>query len=240
MIWIEDTEIKKWLPILQAHRGFHKDLPENTLQSIQAAYDLGYEMAEFDVRLTLDEEIVLFHDQTHQGRQINEMTLEELRQSLPANRLEEVLLWLRDTQDFKLNIEIKSAEVLNYILEKKICELVRRFNLEDRILISSFNPLSLYKVRLFSPKLYRALLLSFEDEEKNTLLVKSGVLNYLAKPQVLHLRYDDYSNHFRTLAKKIPIVLWTVNKKEIYEKYAEEIHGIISDWITPSDLKKEN
>ncbi|AGH95623.1 glycerophosphodiester phosphodiesterase [Pseudobdellovibrio exovorus] len=233
MIWLQDDTIKEWLPRLQAHRGYHEKLEENTIEAIQAAHVLGYKMCEFDVRMTLDKEVVLFHDPEILGQAISSLNYNELRSMRAVTKLDEVLLWLRDTKEFKLNIEIKSTEVVSFQLEKKVCELVARFNLEDRVLVSSFNPVSLYKVRLFNSKIFRALLLSFEKDEKNTLLIRSGFLNYLAKPQVLHLRAEDYSRHFRNLGKKIPIVLWTVNDPEVYLQNKAEVHGIISDKITP-------
>lgn len=234
MIWLQEDKIKEWLPRLQAHRGYHEKFVENTIEAIQASYELGYEMCEFDVRMTSDEEVVLYHDPEILGHKINSLSYQELCKMTPVAKLDEVLLWLRETKGFKLNIEIKSVEVINFQLEKKVCQLVERFNVEDRVIISSFNPVSLYKIRLFNSNIFRALLLSFEQDEKNTLLIKSGILNYLAKPQALHLRAEDYSKHFRNLGKKIPIVLWTVNDPEIYLKNKKEIHGIISDKITPT------
>lgn len=45
-----------------AHRGESRDAPENTLGSIQLAWDRGAAAVELDVRLTRDEEVVVVHD----------------------------------------------------------------------------------------------------------------------------------------------------------------------------------
>ena len=45
-----------------AHRGASYLAPENTLASIELAWELGAGAAECDIRLTSDERIVLFHD----------------------------------------------------------------------------------------------------------------------------------------------------------------------------------
>lgn len=58
---------------------------ENTIPSIQAAFAYGADIVEFDVRLTADEKLVVFHDYTLEYRTnghglVSEHTVEELRQ----------------------------------------------------------------------------------------------------------------------------------------------------------------
>lgn len=229
-----DKNIREWLPRLQAHRGYWVGgLPENSMQSVAAAYAAGYEMCEFDVRMTSDGHVVLFHDDHYQGRFVAKTKYTEFNALVPVTKLEDLLQWFSGTENFKLNIEIKSRRLVNFKLEKTVCELIARYRLESRVLISSFNPISLYKVRRYNPGIYRALLLSFERNHGNNIVVKSGVMNYMCRPHILHLRYIDYSKHFRALGRKIPIVLWTVNEIEIYRGLKHEIHGVISDSITP-------
>ena len=50
--------------LVVAHRGFHRDVPENTLASVTAAADLGVQLAEVDVRVTSDGALVVLHDPT--------------------------------------------------------------------------------------------------------------------------------------------------------------------------------
>ena len=57
----QDTEAGK--PLLYvAHRGASYLAPENTLASINLAWELGADAAECDVMLTSDQQVVLFHD----------------------------------------------------------------------------------------------------------------------------------------------------------------------------------
>lgn len=51
-------------PTIVAHRGGGTLAPENTLAGIDVAADLGHKMIEFDVKLSLDGEIFLLHDDT--------------------------------------------------------------------------------------------------------------------------------------------------------------------------------
>lgn len=51
-------------PAIVAHRGGGKLAPENTLAGIDTGAKLGHKMIEFDVKLSLDGEIFLLHDDT--------------------------------------------------------------------------------------------------------------------------------------------------------------------------------
>lgn len=51
-------------PAIVAHRGGGKLAPENTLAGIDTGAKLGHTMIEFDVKLSLDGEIFLLHDDT--------------------------------------------------------------------------------------------------------------------------------------------------------------------------------
>lgn len=240
MIWQEDQNIWSWLPRLQAHRGYWvKGQPQNSIEAIQAAFNQGYEICEFDVRLSGDGEAILFHDKKIEGRPVYRMAHEEIKKVAPAPRLEDLFIWFQETEKFKLNIELKNDGVFNYRLEKAVCALIEKYKLEERVLVSSFNPLSLAKVKLLCPTVYRALLLSYERNHGNNIVVMSSVGNYLCHPHVLHIRSEDfikYANNYRSLGKKIPIVLWTVNDLRIYSDQKSIIHGIISDEITPNDF----
>lgn len=49
-------------PMMSAHRGGPVQLPENTLPAFESAIALGYEILEFDMNLTADDQVVLHHD----------------------------------------------------------------------------------------------------------------------------------------------------------------------------------
>jgi Asp-tRNA(Asn)/Glu-tRNA(Gln) amidotransferase A subunit family amidase len=44
----------KFFPIVVAHRGASSTLPENTLEAFEAAFAVGAQVVELDVRLTAD------------------------------------------------------------------------------------------------------------------------------------------------------------------------------------------
>ena len=246
LFWQDSSDLKAWLPRIQCHRGYcQTGLPENTLQSIQKAVQLGFKMVEFDVRLTADSQVILFHDDTilirGHSTAISELTLRSLKEIVNVNELEQIFAWLMKLKspEIKLNIEIKSSEIFNSILEKKVVELIHRYQLQSQIIISSFNPLSLSRIRFLDSSIYRALLLTLEKSPKNRWYLKKMVFNFLCRPHALHLFYQDWCENEAKWEKiKVPVVLWTYNDQTL-KLNLKKVHGIITDQILPQDFNFE-
>lgn len=67
-----------------AHRGFHKEFPENTLSAIHAAIEKKLDFVEVDVRTTADGHLIVMHDQTIDRTtdgtgKVSELTLEQVQ-----------------------------------------------------------------------------------------------------------------------------------------------------------------
>jgi glycerophosphoryl diester phosphodiesterase len=60
--WTHASEIS--CPLVIAHRGARSLAPENTLAAAMAAWRLGADGWELDVRMTKDGELILMHDET--------------------------------------------------------------------------------------------------------------------------------------------------------------------------------
>ncbi len=70
--------------IIEGHRGYAAQYPENTLISYEAAIDMGVDAFEFDIWLSADKVPVLMHDQNALrtcgvNRNLREMTLAEIK-----------------------------------------------------------------------------------------------------------------------------------------------------------------
>jgi len=61
-----------------AHRGFHRDFPENTVEALRAARELGADGVEFDVQETADFQFVVHHDDDIRGHDIAGLSLAEI------------------------------------------------------------------------------------------------------------------------------------------------------------------
>ncbi len=149
------------LPRIIGHRGAAAYAPENTLEGLHTAADMGIEWVELDVKITKDYVPILFHDDTLErttnggDRPVAECTYEEIRAleagswfgesftGIKIPTLEEALEVLIE-RDLGLNLEIKPCPGR----EKETAEaaldvLSTIWDDHDRLLISSFSHVSM-------------------------------------------------------------------------------------------------
>lgn len=221
----------------QAHRGYWVEgLMENTLEALKAAKDRGHEMAEFDVRLTKDYVPVLYHDESMKRLHkapvlLRSLTLAQARSFAPNLTTLEQVLTSVEVPNF-LNIELKTGDVLDPALEIRVTQLVRRHQAAERVVLSSFNPLSLWRARGLAPEIARALLVSEEDVPQNHWYLKNMSLLSLCEPQFLHWEQQmatvERVREYRERGYEIAV--YTVNAPEEAEKFfGWGVHSIISD-----------
>jgi glycerophosphoryl diester phosphodiesterase len=144
-------------PWIIAHRGYRQKYPENTLAAFHAAVQTGVSMIELDVMFSRDRKLVVIHDATLERTTnghgaVNGYALEKLKrldagswfdpkfadQRLPE--LSEVLDLVNGRT--RVNIEIKAHAYEHHhppdAIEKQVVRLVKQKNLQDSVLISSF------------------------------------------------------------------------------------------------------
>ena len=119
--------------LLLAHRGYHANVPENTLAAFEAAARLGVDGIETDVRLSRDGLPVIMHDRvTPKKRAIAELTRREIESDVghPVPVLPDIL---DAFPDLLWNIEIKNPEALPVTVP-----VLKRFQRARRLLLTSF------------------------------------------------------------------------------------------------------
>lgn len=164
------------MTLIFAHRGYSALNPENTLKAFVEAEKAGADGVELDVQMTKDGELVVIHDEkidrtTDGTGYVKDLTYNELKkynaghkfkkwfQKTTIPTLQEVFEWMT-SNNLHCNIELKNG-IIPYIgMEEKVIDLIRRYRLSDRIIISSFNHYSIvYSYRL-APEIETAPLLS--------------------------------------------------------------------------------
>lgn len=165
-------------PKIIGHRGACATAPENTLESLHTAADMGAEWVEIDVKLTKDGVPILFHDDTLErttnGSGPVADTLYEDIQNLDAGNwfghsftgskiptLEEALDVMLE-RGLGMNIEIKACPGREKETAEAVMDILTRTLDEedqDKILISSFSHVSLETAMDMAPDWPRALLL---------------------------------------------------------------------------------
>lgn len=169
-----------------AHRGTMLYVPENTLCAYKNAYNLGFTWIETDICFTSDGKYVMLHDDTidrtsNGTGNVTSKTLAELKEldfgswfnadfvgeKIPT--LEETLLLCRSLS-MHIILEIKSS--LSWTVEQiyEICDIVKRYGMENKIVFSSFSQFYLAKVLEKFPNAKVILNVnSFNDSVKETL-----------------------------------------------------------------------
>lgn len=131
--------------LIVAHRGASAKAPENTLPAFAEALRAGADGAEFDVRLTADDRLVLMHDDDIQrvvGRpgRVSAMTFEELRAVYPdITTFEQVVDLLAGKTT--LFVEVKGAWTgERYIPAAPVVDAIAPFLAGVDAVVSSFDP----------------------------------------------------------------------------------------------------
>jgi len=148
-------------PLRVGHKGAAALAPENTLESLERAVELGCDVVEFDVLDLHDGTLVLAHSDdlwevSHgagRGR-VRGMTLAELRTVAPRlPTLDEALSFLCErAPGVGFQVDLKW-----HGYEQAVVEALRRHGAVERSVVSSFHPQSLLEVARHEPALMRGL-----------------------------------------------------------------------------------
>ncbi len=224
--------------LLVGHRGTRGVEPENTLAAFARAFDDGLDGVEFDVQRSLDRELVLTHDAEVGGRPVAAQSYGQLRERLPElATLDELFALARRYPGRLLNLEIKASGWRTHGLERAVVRAVNASGLAERVLVSSFSPLSLARVRLLAPGLRVALLYDASTVKLRGGLPRPGWLHVDA----LHPHHSLVDEHFvrAAHARAVAVNVWTVNDPDAMRA----LRGVGVDAIMgddPSELRSSS
>ena len=175
-----------------AHRGASTYCPENTMLSFYTGVYMGANGIETDVQRTKDGILVLFHDDTIRrvtGKEgaIADYTYEQLRSfdvntGALSDKIPTFEEFLRAFSHFDLTfaIELKVAGV-----EADTAALIRKYGLEDKVIITSFVFDYIAKMKEVAPGLRIGYLTSSTDKETTESLLRLGAYEICPKAEML-------------------------------------------------------
>lgn len=152
--------------LIFGHRGASADAPMNTLPAFELAAAQGADGIELDVWLSKDGQVVIIHDATVNGTtdgtgRVQELTLAQLRELDAGGWFDPSFAGTRiPTLDetfeavggrLIINVELKSESTRDNGLERAVAEKIRHFQLQRRVIVSSFNPFALRRFRRLMP-----------------------------------------------------------------------------------------
>lgn len=208
-----------------AHRGASQYAPENTLEAFRLAMEQGADGIELDVHLSADGELVVIHDEqldrTTDGHGlVKDHTLAQLQALCADNHMEgfaaahiptlRQVLELVRPGNIQVNIELKTGILWYEGIEKKTMDLVKKLDMQDRVIYSSFNHYSIEEVRRLDPTAETAYLFSDVIFEVEKYAAHRGVDGL--HPALWHVKMADFLTDY--LNSGLAVRVWTVNRPE--------------------------
>ena len=157
-------------PIRIAHRGASGEglAPENTLAAFERAIQIGVDAVEVDVRASRDGKVVVIHDPTldrttNRTGAVREMTLAQIRRADAGSHLGssfrgERVPTLEEVLDLTRSRALTLIEIKADYLAERVLEIVDRLDAASHVLIQSFDPDTVRRVKALDPTIPTALL----------------------------------------------------------------------------------
>ena len=219
-----------------AHRGCHQREPENTLAAFAEALALGVDGIELDVRQTACGSLICFHDAYTRrllgisGR-VGRMELcrmldfkvrhETSGKVRPVATLDEALELLAGRVEVMLDLKQESVRATS--LERDTVSLLRRHGMQDGVVISSFNPWVLRRVKALAP------------EFRTALIAGSRLAVRLFNPAYcdgLHVHHSLLAARwFARLRAPSGLVVWTVDSRlDLPHPVPDSVRALITNY----------
>ena len=220
-------------PLSFAHRGASRQAPQNTLAAFLRAAELGADGIELDVQLSKDGELVVIHDfrlevTTDGSGPVRARTLAELKeldagswfapafagQRIPT--LQEVMEAVG--QRLLLNIELKTTGLRDDGLAAAVARAIEENRLLDRVVVSSFNPMAVWRIKRLAPAIPVGLLYA----PHLPYLLRKPWTRHLIDLEALHPQHSLVDERFVHWARqrRYRVHTWTVDDPEEMQRLA--------------------
>lgn len=219
-------------PLVISHRACGGHAPENTLQGVRTAIELGAEAVEIDVQSSADGVPVLMHDFTvdrvtgGEGAVAN-LTLEQLR-SLKAGG--EPVPTLAEVLDVTRGKVLLVMEIKQPGIEEQVSSVVSAADAAVEVMCWSFFPGALEGMRAADPRIPTALLVAPEGVGRWPAMRERALSIGAQGVSVFFLGIDERITE-DCRRSGLALYAWTANEPEQISKLiAQGVDGICSDY----------
>jgi glycerophosphoryl diester phosphodiesterase len=246
-----------------AHRGFGDHAPDNSLYAVERAIEAGMDGVDVDGQFTRDHELVVYHDLsvdrlTSGTGKVRDKTVAELLALDLGPKHDSAVTgaYVRTFEDFVrtvkgrgiLMVELKVPGRAPTGIEERAVEIIRRHDAHADVVLSSFNPLVLRRLKRLDPQVRTALI--FMDTNWNPELLAEirpedrvdlpwflrqefirRAVRKLVQPDLLSINHQvDEGVIDRLIAKGWPVSIWTPDEEaDLRRAFAKRPYGVISD-----------
>lgn len=234
-----------------AHRGLHnkeKGIPENSIYAFLKAVENGFGI-ECDIRLTKDNKVVVFHDESlkrlcGEDKNVCDLTLKELKNYKLLDTSEQIPTFteLLDAVSGRvpLIIEIKHSKFSAEHEYKTIWKILKDY--KGEYYVKSFFPNVIAQCRKVSPNVLRGQLSSayYKGDLKGKLL-GSLLINFISRPDFISYEHKYRNNFFLRLAVLLGgyPMCWTVRSEEELKNAKKFFKTFIFENFIPSEDNKK-
>jgi glycerophosphoryl diester phosphodiesterase len=204
-----------------AHRGFWKTNPEtseNSIQALKNAQEIDVYGSEFDVQMTKDRELIVFHDEWINDLEIAETLFENLKDLKLSNgenipTLEDYLIQGQKVSNCKLIVELKPCKTkeLEDLMVEKALNLIQKMSLEHQCDFISFSLNICKKIKSLQAK---SMVYYLEGDLSPIQLKELGLDGFDYDFEIL-LEHLDWISAAQNLGLKTNS--WTVNDAEVFK-----------------------
>lgn len=231
------------MPQVFAHRGAKAVAPENTIPAFAKALEMGVAGIELDVHCSKDGKLVVIHDESLERTttgtgSVSAYTAAELAKvdagtpfhtdfagtGIPT--LDDVFDLVGDR--CLVNVEVKTADPLGGNQVEPLLEMIKARGLYDQVIVSSFNPISLIKIRHLDPNVRLGLL--YYLPLPNWL--RNAWFTPIMQPEALHPHFSLVNEKHMAWANEhgCDVNSWTINDVEEAQRLAAlGVNVIMSD-----------
>lgn len=206
------------------HRGAKAYAPMNTIPAFELAAEQGADGIELDVHRSKDGHAVIVHDftvdsTTDGSGRVTDLTLAELKALDAGSWFGEAFRGVRiPTLDevfeavghrLLVNVEIKSESPETDGVEQVVADVIVRHGMTERVIVSSFNPLTLQRFRAIMPNVPIGFLYQANMKIDTQELMRQLGLAHEAR----HPHHTMIDQHYMDWARKngYRVNAWTVN-----------------------------
>ncbi|HUF34833.1 MAG TPA: glycerophosphodiester phosphodiesterase family protein [Gemmatimonadales bacterium] len=250
-------------PLVFAHRGFGDHAPDNSLYAVERALEAGMDGVDVDGQFTRDGELVVYHDLsvdrlTSGTGKVRDKTAAEMLALDLGPRYDSAVTgaYVRTFEDFVrtvkgrgiLMVELKVPGSEPTGIEQRAVEIIRRHDAHADVVLSSFNPLVLRRLKRLDRDVRTALI--FMDTNWNPELLAEirpedrvdlpwflrqewirRAVRKLVEPDLLSINHEvDDAVTTRLIAKGWPVFIWTPDEEpDLQRAFARQPYGVISD-----------
>jgi len=231
-------------PIILAHRGGSLIAPENSMAAFKKAAELGVHGFEIDIRLTKDEEIIVFHDEfadrtTDATGRVADMTLPQLKsvdlgfhfvneqQEYEYRGKGETVITLRELfEEFPqmlINIDMKDSPDTyeGSLIPSKLWRLIEELGAQNRVVVTSFHDEQIDRFNLYAQN--SVALGAGENEVRKAYTAYTSQFGHLYHPRADVVQIPVKSGVFPLDGEgfinfltnlNVPVHYWTINDTE--------------------------